>query len=235
MKASCFGAGLAVAILSIAPAHAAPKSPDDQVRDPAIKANVMDPDIRQWAPANATSYQDCQDELRAQVPRGPGDTWRHDRGASRQRAPCSTKKRVRHNEIRASRKKLQRAVMKSCQVMRAANQFRLAGHFPDPSRAMALRAPRRVDPAAGPRGLLDGREASAAAGDAFAFDRTGFAVFHFRSPMTVSFIRPHYLSRGAISRISAGQTRATTHRRRPHAPSNAAPTALEKPDWGRRR
>jgi hypothetical protein len=81
---------------------------------------------------------------------------------------------------------------------------------------MALRAPRRIDPAAGLRGLLDGREAGAAAGDALAFGRTGFALFHLRSPMTVSFIRPHYLSRGAISRISgnpAGQTRATTHHR----------------------
>ena len=64
----------AVAILSIAPANAGPNPPDDSVRDPGIKAKLMDPDIRRFAPTNASSYQDCQDKLRA-TGVGPNYQW----------------------------------------------------------------------------------------------------------------------------------------------------------------
>ena len=64
--ASFFVAGLAIAIVSIAAANAAPKTTDTNLFDQAQRTKVLDPDVRGNAPANAKTYQECREMLRAQ-------------------------------------------------------------------------------------------------------------------------------------------------------------------------
>ena len=71
---SLFVAGLAIATLSSAPGNAAPRkhavagkqTASSDVYNPAIRAKVLDPDVRLYAPGAARTYRDCQDKLRAQ-------------------------------------------------------------------------------------------------------------------------------------------------------------------------
>ena len=81
--------------------------------------------------------------------------------------------------------------------------MRSADGLPDPAGPLAFRASGRIDAAARLRRLLDHCKAGAAAGRALALDPVGFGLFHRRSQMTVSLIRPHYRSHRATSRISA--------------------------------
>src|SRR3569623_1236068 len=62
--ASLFVAGLAIAIVSIAAANAAPKATDPIL--PGWRTKVLDPDVRGSAPANAKTYQECRERLKAQ-------------------------------------------------------------------------------------------------------------------------------------------------------------------------
>ena len=69
-------AGLSVAILSIPAANAASKTRKPQTASTTIfsaaHTKVLDPDIRLYAPAKATTYKECQDQLREQ---GVGTTY----------------------------------------------------------------------------------------------------------------------------------------------------------------
>jgi hypothetical protein len=96
----------------------------------------------------------------------------------------------------------------------------LAGTFLAGS--IALHTSRRINPAAGLRRLLDRRKAAAIAGSALAFGPGNFCPFHFRSQFAAS----------RIQHLIPGPTAASPKDIRAN---KAAPTALEVPDWGRRR
>jgi hypothetical protein len=75
MKAtSLFVVSLAIATVSIASGTAAPKKrafPHTQavssdVYNPAMRAKVLDPDVRIYGPATARTYQECREKLKAQ-------------------------------------------------------------------------------------------------------------------------------------------------------------------------